>query len=552
MGERVQNDPGGEPMTRKDTAAFLHARMKAVYGYCLRRCASHQDAEDTAQEILLRTHAALIRRTDVTDPERYLWTVARNTLANLYRDRARCTVGVPVEAVDETDFQSALLEQEETRRLHGELARLSRQQREIVVMHYFRGMKQSAIAQALGIPVGTVKWHLHEAKKELKQHMNTPRPTQHLKFDPIRFSGFAVEGSSGSEGSPWRIFRSALHQNIVYAAWHKARTAGEIADALGVSPVYITDELDYLTEHGYLTCEGGRYRCAILLTEADDRLTDLADRMHQDAAELIAPALHRALSEADFWSEPGIHTGAEPTDSPDHSYALWALIPWCIAGSAAEQAIPFSSVATLRPDGACNLLHATISAPGARMPALFEQMDSHFSGPCWNEMSGMTLWQMDTCWSSRRIGEIYQHEAKTTLTRLRHFFDDASLTREEYAAMAEQGLLRCEGDPDGLFHATLLPVWVSGKALRERLQRLCREVYARHSSALDTLKAPYAEALLSATPPHLHRARLYTLQNVYQSGWFILHCLQHLTQTGLLRLPTEAEKRSLHTVIFTG
>lgn len=118
--------------------------------------------------------------------------------------------------------------------------------------------------------------------------------------------------------------------------------------------------------------------------------------------------------------------------------------------------------------------------------------------------------------------------------------------------MAEQGLLRCEGDPDGLFRATLLPVWVSGKALRERLQRLCREVYARHSSALDALKAPYAEALLSATPPHLHRARLYTLQNVYQSGWFIQHCLQHLTQTGLLRLPTEAEKRSLHTVIFTG
>lgn len=538
-------------MNREQAAAFLRDCMKPVYGYCLRRCASPQDAEDTAQEILLRMYAMLQQRSDVTDPDRYLWTVARNTLANHYRNRARLSIGVPVDVADNTDLQSALLAQEETRRLHDELSHLSHQQREIVVMHYFHGMKQTDIAAALHIPVGTVKWHLHEARKELKEHMETNRPIEHLKFDPIRFAAFGTEGSIGAEGSPWRIFRSALSQNIAYAAWHKASTAGEIADALGVSPVYIADQLDCMTEQGYLTEERGRYRCAILLTEMDDRLTELSDRMYQSAAEHIAPALHKALSESDLWSESSLHIGSEPTNTPDHSYALWALIPWCIASSAPGNSISFSSVATLRPDGAHNIVHATIAAPGARRPALYGQMESRFSGPCWNELNGVTLWQLDTCWSERRIGEIYHHEAMTTLSQLRRLFDSEALSQEEYAQLAQKGLVRCKGDPDKTFTASLLPVWVSGQAAREDLLRIVHEVYARHRIALESAKAPYAEALLAITPPHMHQLRRYMLQNVYQSDWFIMHCLHHLAETGLLRLPTETEKRSLHAVILT-
>ena len=67
-------------MDKEAAEAFLHAQMKPVYGYCLRRCATPQDAEDLAQEVLLRAYAVLLRRS-IPDPLRYLWTVARNTLA---------------------------------------------------------------------------------------------------------------------------------------------------------------------------------------------------------------------------------------------------------------------------------------------------------------------------------------------------------------------------------------------------------------------------------------------------------------------------------------
>jgi len=538
-------------MNPTDLAGFLHDHARAVYGYCLRRCASPQDAEYVAQEILLRACRLLPAREDVTDLVRYLWTIARNTLASHYRRSARCTIGISADLAAEDDLQSDLLAQEEISRLHHEIARLSRQQREILVLHYFHGMKQTDIAQALRLPVGTVKWHLHEAKKELKLHMESTRPMEHLKFDPIRFTGFGTEGSIGEEGSPWQFFRSALCQNIAYAAWHKARTANEIADALGMSPVYVTDALDAMTEQGYMTESGGKYRCAILLTEADDHLIELADRMYSEAAALIAPALHRALLQSGLMADGSIHCCAEEAHDGNHACSLWALIPWCIANSAGTQDISFSAVASLRPDGARNVIHATISGPGTKQPALYEMMEGRFSGPCWNASEGVTLWQLDTCWSERRIGEAYHHEALTTLSRLRRFFNDEPLTREEYAMLAQQGIMRCSGEPEGMFYLTLLPVWISGKDTRKKLERICQEVYDAHREELETLQRPYAEALLASTPEHMQRLRRYMLQNVYRSDWFILHCLHDLVEAGLLRRPTEAEARSLHTVILT-
>ena len=238
----------------------------------------------------------------------------------------------------------------------------------------------------MALPLGTVKWHLFEAKKELKKNMETNRSVDHLSFDPIRFTSFGTEGSIGDEGSPWRFFRTSLHQNIVYAAWYEARTVQQIAGAMGVSPVYVEDAVDYMTEQGYLT-------------ENNARLTSLRDHMYVEAAKLIAPALHNALGESDLWSDSAFHTGVR-TDldgqtgfvQADMNFALWALIPWCIAGSASEKDITFADVAILRPDGARNIVHASIDVPNSPRPALFSRMDGHFSGPCWNAQHGVTLW----------------------------------------------------------------------------------------------------------------------------------------------------------------
>lgn len=545
-------------MDRTQAERLIAAHVKPVFGFALKRCASIQDAEDVAQEIILRAYQALLRRNDLADPVRYIWTVAHNVLANHYRDRSRMHVGIADSTHEEADFESVILEEEALHSLRQEIAALSRTQREILVAYYFHGMKQTEIAAQMALPLGTVKWHLFEAKKELKKNMETNRSVDYLSFDPIRFASFGTEGSLGDEGSPWRFFRTSLHQNIVYATWREARTVQQIAGAMGVSPVYVEDAVDYMTEQGYLTEEKGKYRCAILLTEDNARLTSLRDHMYVEAAKLIAPALHNALAESDLWSDSTFHTGVR-TDldgqtgfvQADMNFALWALIPWCIASSASEKDITFADVAVLRPDGARNIVHASIDVPNSPRPVLYSRMDGHFSGPCWNAHHGVTLWQLDTCWSARRIGEIYQHEAQANVSLLQRFFDGDTLTVEEYARLVRQGLICTQGDPEGLFKAGLTVVWLQGKSIQDKLRDLTRRVYAQHADTLTALRQPYADALLADTPDHLHKMQRYMLQNLFQSDWFIMHCLHTLVESGLLTPPTEQERRSLHTIILT-
>lgn len=531
-------------MTPQETADFLRSQMRAVYGYCLRRCASPQDAEDVAQDILARTCAALSGSNAVADPLRYLWTAARHTLINHYRDRSRCTVGVPTSVVDDADLPSDLMSREEIRRLHTELARLSRQQRAVVVLHYFHGMKQADIAQRMGIPAGTVKWHLHEAKKELKHHMEAHRPMSYLKFDPIHFSAFGTDGSIGQDGNPWRIFRSTLNQNIAYACWREARSISGIADALGVSPVYIDDAVEEMTRLGYLTAQGLKYRCEILLTEWNAEILHLWNQLHQSAARLVAPKLIQALRAA--LKDDDIILPAGCSDD----YAIWALLPWAIA-SLPRTGPAFSEAASLRADGGRNLCHATILPPGLDQPALYSLMEDHFSGPCWNGYSSTILWQLDTCWSDKRIGENYHHESCRVLSLLRRMMDDSALSADEYAELAQKGLIRCSGEPDQMFRAELLPVWLKGNPIRDRVLTAAQDVFDEHAATLEALQAPLSAALMADTPPHLRVQREYQIAGFLRSDWFMMHCLYYLVQEGMLAAPTKDEKRSLHTVLLT-
>ena len=131
-------------------------------------------------------------------------------------------------------------------------------------------------------------------------------------------------------------------------------------------------------------------------------------------------------------------------------------------------------------------MHTGVTAPGASLPSLYEQMDSGFSSPCWNESDGMILWQLDTCWSDKRIGEAYHHEAASTLGTLRRFFHNESLTKEEDAVLAQKDLLRISGNPDAEFTASLLTA--------------ANEVYSRHANALASLCQPYDDMLLADCP----------------------------------------------------
>lgn len=124
MGESFQGEKQNEPRTDREN----HNRtLKTIYGFVLKRCANLQDVEDLIQEIVLKAFRVLVALDDIETTDKFIWTVAHNTLANHYRDRTKAAIGVPIDELaellpSEDDTAAKIMEKESINRLHREIA----------------------------------------------------------------------------------------------------------------------------------------------------------------------------------------------------------------------------------------------------------------------------------------------------------------------------------------------------------------------------------------------------------------------------------------------
>lgn len=551
-------------MNRQDVEKTITEYLKPVFGFALKRCKSIQDAEDLSQEIAIRAFRGLLTKDDVVDVGKYIWTVAHNALSNYYRDTARSIVGVSVDEVAEliaapdsgmdTDDNAEII-----LRLQTEIAYLSKLQRRIVIGHYFENRKQADIASELGIPLGTVKWHLFEAKKELKRRMDTMRKASELKFNPIKFHSYGMSGSVGTK-SPEEFFRSPLSQNICYCVRNTAKTINEIADDLGVSPVYVESEAEYLEEYGFLQEEKEKYIANFVISEPTAELLAIQNAMYKEAAELFANELYDELlssgilDDSDIWccqTDSPISLTASP--KADRNFILWSLIPYIAAWAgdkAVQEEIKFEEVATIRPDGAQNIYNAAVIPGDLVLPDDYVYMKKWY-GPLWNGDGKRILWQIDSAWSDRenRRDSQYSADAKRIL-RLYERERTCRLSKDEYAWLAQQGYIKTNGEDNGQFKAAWQIVVLASDEIRDKLLAMGEKIKGKYRADFEALKAPYAQTVLASVPEHLRKVKAYELQFVFRSdGWFLLHCMTALLKNGKLKEPTEGQRKSLTTLI---
>lgn len=387
-------------MNRQDAEKSVAGYVKPIFGFALKRCKNRQDAEDLSQEITLKAFRALLAKEDIVDMDKFIWTIAHNMLSNYYRDISRSAIGISMDEIAESLEDHAAYEESAEReasilRLQQEIAYLSKLQRKIIIAYYFEHRKQGDIACELGIPLGTVKWHLFEAKKELKRGMETVRHDSELKFNPVKFEICGMNGSPGTRGANSNFFRSALSQNIVYTVWKSGKTVNEMADSLGVSPVYVESEAEYLAEYGFLTKVKDKYICNMLINDPTNKLVSLHDEMYSKAAQIFANRLYDELAESGILRDERIicrqTDGAvllTKSNRADENYILWALIPYLAAVSGEglmNTEISFEEAATYRPDGGHNICYASIIRPEVKKPMYFDSM-KQWNGPCWNGM----------------------------------------------------------------------------------------------------------------------------------------------------------------------
>jgi len=145
--------------------------QRPAYAVALSVTGRHEDAEDAAQESFL---VALDRLDECRSPERFggwLMTIVRNRSKNLVRrESLRDMDELPPGTRSRIPTPDRTAEAAELRgMLRRALDELSEVQRQVVLLHDLEGWKHREIAQRLDLPCGTVRSHLHFARKALRE-----------------------------------------------------------------------------------------------------------------------------------------------------------------------------------------------------------------------------------------------------------------------------------------------------------------------------------------------------------------------------------------------
>lgn len=115
------------------------------------------DSRDVAEEVVQDAFAALHKHSPVGNPAAYLRTSVVNGCRSVLRRRRVARAHVPFWERPGAGADEALLLAEEHRAVAVALRRLPGRQREVLVLKYWAGLDDDAIAAELGVSLGTVR-----------------------------------------------------------------------------------------------------------------------------------------------------------------------------------------------------------------------------------------------------------------------------------------------------------------------------------------------------------------------------------------------------------
>jgi RNA polymerase sigma-70 factor (ECF subfamily) len=151
---------------REAYAELVRRYSKRVFAVCYGFVRGVEDAEDLAQEALLKGYRKIARLGDGAKFGSWISRIARNTCLDHLRRRPRREIAL-VDLPERPDPRSEL--KPEHIDLREAIGRLPEEYRVPLLSYYFNGRNTNHIAEALGISRATVHTRLSRARRELRR-----------------------------------------------------------------------------------------------------------------------------------------------------------------------------------------------------------------------------------------------------------------------------------------------------------------------------------------------------------------------------------------------
>ena len=160
--------------------------QNTVYSFSMKVCGHPQDAEDTMQDVLLKSLPYLPKFENAQAMSVWLYKVARNRcLMNRRGKMFSPKMNVSLEELmpdgrelgalmdnSRPDPEAEVLKNEAAERLHQSVLKLPPQYRFVLVLHDMEGLSTAEVAKVTALREGTVRVRLHRARLMLRRELS--------------------------------------------------------------------------------------------------------------------------------------------------------------------------------------------------------------------------------------------------------------------------------------------------------------------------------------------------------------------------------------------
>lgn len=304
--------------------------IENTYLFCVNRISNSEDAKDLSQDILYEAIRAIKTGREFISFYSWYWSMARNKCADYIARRKDSTLPIETaggvvacikEPIDE------LIAQEDISMLNFSISRLAAIHREIIIRFYLKEQPIAQIAHELSVPNGTVKRRLFDAKKNLKERLNNMNnnigKSSYAPCNVGWFMGYSAQNVNNAlEGNK-------IAQQICLLCRSEAKTVNELADEMGVAPIYLEEIIEKLL------------RLKLIKSPSKDKYATnccvFPSRVHGYAEELageeyIKNGFNEKITEILLGLKDEITALEFYGNDFDYKYLMWIL--YVIAGSA--------------------------------------------------------------------------------------------------------------------------------------------------------------------------------------------------------------------------
>ena len=146
---------------------YAAAAWPTLYRRAYLSTGNHADAEDLAQQTLIKTHGAWSRVSGAESPNTYVRRILANTFLSARRPKGRRLELLAGENAPEP-VGPPVVGPEDRMALWPHVRALPPRQRAVVVLRYYEQLSEAEIADAIGCSRGNVKSTAHRALQNLR------------------------------------------------------------------------------------------------------------------------------------------------------------------------------------------------------------------------------------------------------------------------------------------------------------------------------------------------------------------------------------------------